>query len=220
VLKERVDGDTQITYVSLEGVRMDFPAKRTSLILTLEDGKPKAYMLNHDERTYSDLSSMASTLGSMYFAMFVRCESGGGNCDVDTSAIKPTDEYKVINGRRARKVIYYTRNLKYLLGANAQAIPDSIENWFVRDWRPLVMAEMTRMRFLSEYSSRALNSPEVKGILRRLEDYLSGVFSKYGAPISTVSPFMGRVLRTTRFYAARADIPEDKFGIPEGYRRK
>jgi len=212
--------DTQITYITAKAVRMEFPSTGTAVILRLDKEGVKAYMLDLKERTYTDISSMASSFGTVYMAMFVKCDEGGKKCRVDRSVIRPTDEYKTIRGHRARKVVYYLRNLKDLFTSMGQSIPDSVENWFVKDWKDLYRAEVLRTKFLSDFTRRTFNSPEAKVILKDLDTFLMGILKKYGAPIVTVSPGMGNLVKVTRVSVKRVKVSEDKFRVPEGFGRK
>ncbi len=212
--------DTQITYITAKAVRMEFPSTETAVILRLDKEGVKAYMLDLKEKTYTDISSMASSFSTVYMAMFVKCDESGKKCRVDRSVIKPTDEYKTINGHRARKVVYYMKNLKELFTSMGQSIPDSVENWFVKDWKDLYRAEMLRTKFLSDFSRRTFSSPEARVILKDLDTFLMGILKKYGAPIVTVSPGMGNLVKVTRVSVKRVKVPEDKFRVPEGFGRK
>ncbi|NPB03265.1 MAG: hypothetical protein GXO39_02475 [Thermotogae bacterium] len=212
VVKDGERTDTQITYISRKGVRMYFKSGGEA-IMTIQGDKMKAYILDTRRKTYMDMSSMASGFVGIYLSLFMRCR-GAENCSLDRNVIKPTNEYRIIDGRRARKVIYYTKNLKSLIGFTN--LPDSIESWFVKDWKDLVTAEKTRLEFF--YRLVKLNDNPQPELLDELYEYLKSVFDRYGAPISTISPFMGRILYSRRITVKRLEIPDSLYQIPKGYK--
>ncbi len=220
VVERGEERDTQITYITEKALRIEFPKTGTVVILRVKGKGIEAHTLNLRDKTYTDISSMASTFGTAYLALFVRCDNGGRKCEVDRSVLKPTDEYRTINGHRARKVIYYLRNLKGLLATMGQAMPDSVEGWLVKDWKALYRAEMVRLNFLNEFTKRTLNSPESRAILTDLTPFLKGILKKYGAPIVTFTPFGGSLTKVTRVSVKRLEIPSEKFRVPEGFRRQ
>ena len=212
--------DTQITYITSRALRLEFPSSGTVVVMRIEGDRVEAHMLNLKDSTYTDLSPMAASFGTVYLAMFVKCEDGGKGCKIDSSVIKVTDEYRNINGHRARKVIYYTRNLKNLFSSMGQALPDSIASWFVKDWRALYRAEVVRTEFLSEFTIRSLNDPQARALIRKLTPFLKGILKRYGAPIITMSPVMGQVVEVTRVSVRRVSVGEKLFRIPEGFRKR
>ncbi len=212
--------DTQVTYITRRALRVEFPSNGIALVMRVEKGGIKADLLNLKDSTYTDLSAMAATFGAAYLAMFVKCESNGENCEVDTSVVKATDEYKRINGRRARKVIYYMRNLGGFFASTGQPMPDSIASWFVKDWRTLYRAEVMRTEFLSEFTIKAINDPQARALVRKVTPFLKRVLKRYGAPIVTVTPTMGKITKVTRISAKKVSVSEDRFKVPEGFRRK
>ncbi len=220
VAKRDEGRDTQITYITRRAIRMEFPTNGSAVIMRITKGGVKAYMLNLKDSTYTDLSPMAASFSTVYLAMFVRCKDNGKDCRIDSSVIRATDEYRKINGHRARKVIYYLRNLKGLLTSMGPALPDSIASWFVKDWKALYRAEVMRTDFLSEFTINAINDPQARSLVRRLNPFLKRLLKKYGAPIVTVSPFMGQVVEVTRISVRKTSMGESLFKVPEGFRKR
>lgn len=210
--------DTLLTYITPDAMRVESKNQPFVRIVRVKGEKVEIFTLDERDRTYSDMSQMASMMSAMALSVFIRCD--GENCQVDTTVLRPTDEYKRIRGFRARKVFVYLGNLKRTAGGMAADIPDSVENWFVKDWKSLRAADSLRLVLMIRIARLTLTDPKAGEILNDLEVYLNSNLRRYGAPVISTTFMPNGLVKATRVEVKRENLKESLFSLPEGYRKR
>ncbi len=208
---EREEIEEESVYISKlpeEFLRMyGIPGKtkyrmRAVMLIHFKKGKVFFYSPNDQEKNYTEDvlpgdTAVLESLGPL------ACD-GIRECRLK---VEPTDEWKELNGWKARKVV-----LKAVSNQGAF----TTNRWYTRDSKLLLEAERLHMgNLITAVGSRLENLPSLKGILNALgnilRDYGAPVMEEYSDGVDTTR----EVVKSVR----KVDLPESFFHVPEGYRK-
>ena len=206
---EREEIEEESVYISKlpeEFLRMYGMSRETKYrmraVIHFKRGKVFFYSPNDQEKNYTEEvlpgdTAVLESLGPL------AC-NGVRGCRLK---VEPTDEWKELNGWKARKVV-----LKVVSNQGAF----TTTRWYTRDNGLLLEAERLHMEnLMTAVESRLENLPSLKGILM----VLGGILRDYGAPV--MEEYSDEVDTTREFVKSvrKVDLPESFFQVPEGYRK-
>ncbi len=190
--------------------RMPEEIKRsTTTIQKLSKKGVEIYSIDHGKKTYIDFSQTPEFIIISFMSAFINCDRQTGKCSLNKDAIKPTDEYKTINGYKARKVLIRTSDLHPGFGS-AEMV-----TWFTKENKNLVKAEMMKTEILLKSAMKTEFGKNNPKLIKELEKFLRENIKRYGAPIKWEMP-TGEVIITS---VKAKDIKTNIFDIPNGYKR-
>lgn len=200
---KKTNEQKQTIYVSEKAVRIE--NKDGITILKLEGDSAVLYRLMPQQKQYMTLSPSWLVMGM--FGSFMKCDDQTG-CQVDTTTIKPTDEYETINGYKARKVNVTVRMMGMMEVPGVQ--------WMTKDWKELIQAMKLYMQV---FKKALLSSSRRDKMLKDLFDYFDRVAEKYGQTVKSETQIFGRTSVTETVAVKQITVSSDLFKIPPDYKQ-
>ncbi len=183
--------------------------RKTSTIQRISKGKVEIYSIDHQKGTYIDFSSTPEFIIIGFMSAFIKCDRQTGECHINKNAFKPTNEFKNINGYKARKIIIKTQGMHPGM--------DNIEmaTWFTKDNKNLVNAERLRTDLMIKSAESTEFGKNNSKLIKELKVFLNNNIKKYGAPIKWEMP-SGEV---TIISVKSEDIKSSVFEVPKNYKK-
>ncbi len=183
--------------------------RRTTTIQKIDKSGVHIYSIDHSKKTYIDFSETPEFIIISFMSTFINCDRQTGKCDLNKEAFKPTNEFRKINGYKARKVIIKTPGMHPGF--------DGMEmiTWFTKENKDLVGAEKMKTDIMMNAVSRTEFGKNNPKLVKDLGKFLNDNIKKYGAPIKWEMPG-GEVVITS---VKKKDINKNMFELPKGYKK-